>query len=221
MALFMPLPERTCQGRMGRHILRRLTFRATVAPCKTRAANFSKPFCGLWKELGVIGLSEVDVALRLAAAMVAGMVMGLNRDLKGKPAGVRTLGLVGLGSALATMAASGFVTTTNLNVDAVSRAIQGIITGIGFLGAGVIFREQHEGQMRVRGLTTAASIWLTACFGMVCGIGAWSVGFTALVLSLVLLAFGKHVERLARKIRPEKLDAEEVAEDADKSPPKG
>lgn len=156
----------------------------------------------------MIGLSEIDVAARLAAAMMAGMVMGLNRDLKGKPAGVRTLGLVGLGSALATMAASGFVTTTNINVDAVSRAIQGIITGIGFLGAGVIFREEHH--QRVRGLTTAASIWLTACFGMVCGIGAWTVGLTALVLALVLLAFGKKVETLARWVKPEKPDDDDA-----------
>ncbi|MCA0423917.1 MAG: MgtC/SapB family protein [Proteobacteria bacterium] len=152
----------------------------------------------------IIGMSELDVAARLGAAMAAGMVMGLNRDLMGKPAGVRTLGLVGLGSALATMAASGFVTATNLNVDAISRAIQGIITGIGFLGAGVIFREDHH--QRVRGLTTAASIWLTACFGMVCGIGAWMIGFIALVLALLLLLFGKSVERFARWLRPEKPD---------------
>lgn len=157
-------------------------------------------------DVRVIGLTEIDVALRLAAAMAAGMIMGLNRDLKGKPAGVRTLGLVGLGSALATMAASGFVTTTNINVDAVSRSIQGIITGIGFLGAGVIFREEH----RVRGLTTAASIWLTACFGMVCGIGAWTVGLTALVLALLLLAFGKQLERLAHRIRPEKPEEDDT-----------
>ena len=164
----------------------------------------------------MIGLSEADVAARLAAAMTAGMIMGLNRDLKGKPAGVRTLGLVGLGSALATMAASGFVTSSNINVDAVSRAIQGIITGIGFLGAGVIFREESE--HRVRGLTTAASIWLTACFGMVCGIGAWTVGFTALVLALVLLLFGKWIERLAHKIKPERPDPEERAR-SDPPPP--
>ena len=154
----------------------------------------------------LLGISELDVAARLAAAMAAGMIMGLNRDLKGKPAGVRTLGLVGLGSALATMAASGFVTATNLNVDAVSRAIQGIITGIGFLGAGVIFRDESE--HRVRGLTTAASIWLTGCFGMVCGIGAWTVGFMALVLALALLVFGKSVERMAHRIRPEKPEEE-------------
>lgn len=158
----------------------------------------------------LIGLSEIEVAARLGAAMVAGMIMGLNRDLKGKPAGVRTLGLVGLGSALATMAASGFVTSTNINVDAVSRAIQGIITGIGFLGAGVIFRE--ESHQRVRGLTTAASIWLTACFGMVCGIGAWTVGLTALVLALILLAFGKSVEKLARRISPEKPDEDDAGD---------
>lgn len=149
----------------------------------------------------LMGISEIEVAARLAAAMGAGMIMGLNRDLRGKPAGVRTMGLVGLGSALATMAASGFVTATNLNVDAVSRAIQGIITGIGFLGAGVIFRDENE--HRVRGLTTAASIWLTGCFGMVCGIGAWMVGIIALALALVLLIFGKTVEKIAHRLKIE------------------
>lgn len=164
----------------------------------------------------LMGISEIDVAARLAAAMSAGMLMGLNRDLRGKPAGVRTMGLVGLGAALATMAASGFVTATNMNVDAVSRAIQGIITGIGFLGAGVIFRDETE--HRVRGLTTAASIWLTGCFGMVCGIGAWTVGFIALALALLLLIFGKTVEKMAHRLKIEHHSADD--EEAGTGPPK-
>lgn len=155
-------------------------------------------------------LTEVDMVARLGAAILAGCLMGLNRDLKGKPAGVRTMGLVGLGSALATMAATGLATGAGVNLDAISRAIQGIITGIGFLGAGVIIKE--DGQ-RIRGLTTAATIWVTAAFGMVCGIGAWRAGGIALILALFLLIFGKSIERFAHWLRPERPDKD----DEDKS----
>lgn len=148
------------------------------------------------------GMGLLDITVRLTAAMFAGVLIGLNRDLLGKPAGVRTLGLVGLGAALATMAASGFTTMYVTNIDAISRAVQGIITGIGFLGAGVIIKEENGN--RIRGLTTAASIWVVACFGMICGIGAWAVGGIGMVLAILLLLFGKSIERLARWILPER-----------------
>lgn len=78
-------------------------------------------------------MTTTDLCLRLGASVVAGMVVGLNREMHGKPVGVRTLGLVGLGAALVTMAGSGFsAADTDANA---SRAIQGVITGIGFLGA--------------------------------------------------------------------------------------
>lgn len=148
------------------------------------------------------GFSLMDVTLRLTAAMMAGVIIGLNRDLRGKPAGVRTLGLVGLGAALATMAASGITTIYVTNIDAISRAVQGIITGIGFLGAGVIIKED-DGK-RIRGLTTAASIWVVACFGMICGIGAWWIALVGMVLAILLLLFGKAIERFARWLLPER-----------------
>jgi putative Mg2+ transporter-C (MgtC) family protein len=115
---------------------------------------------------------ELDITLRLGGATLIGMAIGLNRDLHGKPTGVRTLGLVGLGAALVILASTDFlVTTPEANANPVSRAIQGVLTGIGFLGAGVIMQDQ--GSKRVQGLTTAALIWLTACMGIVCGLGAW------------------------------------------------
>lgn len=92
-----------------------------------------------------------------------------NRDLHGKPTGVRTLGLVGLGSALVVLGMTEFSTPGDPN--AVSRVVQGILTGIGFLGAGVIFH--NIGTQRIFGVTTAACVWLTACIGMMCGIGEW------------------------------------------------
>src|SRR5438105_1946330 len=93
-----------------------------------------------------------DIILRLGTAMVIGGVIGLDRNLHHKPTGVRTLGLVALGSALAVLAVA------QDRQAEVSRVLQGVITGVGFIGAGVIL---HQGQ-RVHGLTTAASIWVTS-----------------------------------------------------------
>ncbi len=90
-------------------------------------------------------LDTWDIAIRLAAAALAGAAIGLNRDLHDKPTGVRTLGLVGLGSALVVLAASDFGTSVDAN--APSRAIQGVITGIGFLGAGVIIKDAMTNQI--------------------------------------------------------------------------
>ena len=106
----------------------------------------------------------IEVIGRLGAAVLAGAALGLNRDLHGKPTGVRTFGLVGLGSAVAVLAVS-----NSQDVSAAGRVIQGILTGIGFLGAGVIIRT-NEGK-QVHGLTTAACAWLTACIGVTCGAG--------------------------------------------------
>ena len=102
-------------------------------------------------------MDDLEIALRLGAATLVGVALGLNRDLHGKPTGVRTLGLVGLGSALIVLAVGGRV-----SADA-SRVIQGIVTGIGFLGAGVIMRNDAGNQ--IHGITTAACAWLTACIG--------------------------------------------------------
>lgn len=137
--------------------------------------------------------TEIAIVLRLGAATLIGALIGLNRDLHGKPTGVRTLGLVGLGAALVVLASMDFRTGPELDANPVSRAIQGVLTGIGFLGAGVIVRETSG--RRVQGLTTAALIWLTACLGVVCGLGAWPVAGVALVMILLLLAVGGPLER--------------------------
>jgi putative Mg2+ transporter-C (MgtC) family protein len=128
-----------------------------------------------------------EIILRLGAATLVGVALGLNRDLRGKPTGVRTLGLVGLGSALAVMAVG-----EGNNADA-SRVIQGIVTGIGFLGAGVIVRDgvKHH----VRGLTTAACVWLTACVGAVCAMGQWRLLAGGVPLMFVILLLGGPFER--------------------------
>lgn len=135
-----------------------------------------------------------DITWRLLAAVFMGCIIGLDRNLHGKPTGIKTLGLVALGSALATIAVSELGLGTGVHdANALSRVIQGVITGIGFLGAGVIIRGQTED--KVKGLTTAASIWVTSAIGVVCGIGAWRIAVIALVIVLALLIVGKPLER--------------------------
>src|ERR1700730_18163047 len=110
----------------------------------------------------------LDIAVRLGVATLGGVLLGLNRDLHRKSTGVRTLGLVCFGSALAVLsihAATGMEE---------SRVIQGIVTGVGFLGAGVIVRSEKG--HHVHGLTTAACVWVTACVGAAWAVAAWAVG---------------------------------------------
>jgi putative Mg2+ transporter-C (MgtC) family protein len=137
-----------------------------------------------------------DVILRLGAATLIGAAIGLNRDLHGKPIGVRTLGLVGLASAIAVLAVapSG---GEGVQFDATSRVIQGVLTGIGFLGAGVIVRRSIG--KRVHGLTSAACAWTTACLGLVCGLAAWPIVTTGVVFVFVLLLFGGPFERMCQR----------------------
>ena len=144
-------------------------------------------------------LDWTDVILRLTVAALVGGAIGLDRDLRGKPTGVRTMGIVALGSALIVLASQYPAHVTDQA--AASRVMQGIITGIGFLGAGVILRNPSGG--KVRGLTTAASIWLTACIGAACGAGAWPLVLTSGVLVAVILGFGRRVEQAFERYYPQ------------------
>jgi putative Mg2+ transporter-C (MgtC) family protein len=138
-----------------------------------------------------------EIVLRLGVATLAGGLIGLNRDLQGKPIGLKTLGLVGLATAMVVMVAlpSGDITKI---ADATSRVIQGILTGIGFLGAGVIVRGEHRS--RVHGLTSAACAWLTACVGIACGAGHWPIVTVALVITFTLLSVGRRLERWLHRL---------------------
>ena len=159
-----------------------------------------------------------DVILRLGAATLIGAAIGLNRDLHGKPIGVRTLGLVGLASAMAALAVAPSGSEGAHSVDATSRVIQGVLTGIGFLGAGVIVRRSIG--KGVHGLTSAACAWTTACLGLVCGLAAWPIVATGVLLVFVLLIFGGPFERLCHRWlgAPFKKAAErEAAEKAETS----
>ena len=133
----------------------------------------------------------IELTLRLLAAAVVGAVIGINRDLHGKPAGVRMLGLVALGSALAVLTVLGFDVSGTIPADAISRVVQGVLAGVGFLGAGVIMRDESG---HVHRLNTAASVWVTATLGVACGLGAWIPAFITTLLVLVLLSIGSSID---------------------------
>lgn len=134
-----------------------------------------------------------EVALRLCIATILGGLVGLNRDMHGKPAGIRTLGLVGLGAALVTLAVLNFDPAHPTPTDAVSRVIQGVLAGVGFLGAGVIMRDDSG---HVHRLNTAASIWVTAALGITCGLGAWIPAAIAILLVFALLTVGTRIDHI-------------------------
>ena len=145
-------------------------------------------------------MTELDwpeILLRLGVATLAGSAIGLNRDLRGKPIGLKTLGIVGLSTATVVLMALQLAEPSKV-ADATSRVIQGILTGIGFLGAGVIVHESER--FRVRGLTSAACTFLSACLGVVCGAGQWKIVAVALALAFVLLTVGRRIERRVHRI---------------------
>ena len=143
-----------------------------------------------------------ELLLRLGSAAGVGALVGLNREITQKPAGMRTHALVSLGAALITVVCIQFgLEATPREDGAVFRAIQGIITGIGFIGGGVILRLPQE--ETVLGLTTAASIWIVAGLGIACGFGAWDATMITAGLTLVILVVGTRLEKVVRKMNPD------------------
>ena len=143
-------------------------------------------------------IDYADIACRMSTAVLFGCVIGLDRNLHGKPTGMKTLALVALGASLTTMAGINFATVSaSIDPSALSRTVQGIITGIGFLGAGVIVHDSST--ERVRGLTTAASIWVTASIGVTCGLGGWRIAGIALLIVLAVLMLGRQLERILHR----------------------
>ena len=138
-----------------------------------------------WEEL-TAGLPDARqftrVLIRLLASALLGAVIGLQRERIGKPAGLRTHILVALGTTTAVLACSGF----GMNSDGLSRVIQGIVTGIGFIGAGSILKIDEERD--IRGLTTAAGVWMTAAVGVAVGLGALGLALLGTALTLIVLS---------------------------------
>ena len=134
----------------------------------------------------------LEIITRIGAAALVGGGIGLNRHLHHKAVGLRTLSLVACGAAglvVATLHAAGGLS----HVDAMSRVIQGIMTGVGFIGAGVIMRNQTDD--KIHGLTTAAAVWITAALGALCGIGEWKIIVTLWAVVAVVLLTGGPIER--------------------------
>jgi putative Mg2+ transporter-C (MgtC) family protein len=123
----------------------------------------------------------LEILLRLILAFFSGGFIGLQREQVHKPAGMRTHMLVCIGSALFVLVALESLPTES------ARIIAGIATGVGFLGAGTIFRSRNE----VHGLTTAASIWVVAALGLAIGMGFYLMSVTSLILILIVLQFNK------------------------------
>jgi putative Mg2+ transporter-C (MgtC) family protein len=149
----------------------------------------------LWQEVAHT-LPQADqvvrVALRLVGSLVIGTLIGLQRELTHKPAGLRTHLLVALGSTLLVVAA----VNAGMKSADVSRVIQGLVTGIGFLGGGTILKLTREHE--IRGLTTAAGIWLTAAASIAVGLGMFVDAFIGVLFALfVLSAVGKLAEKHA------------------------
>lgn len=127
-----------------------------------------------------------QLLLRLTTAALLGGLLGFERERARKSAGVRTHMLVAMGAALFVVAPE----QAGLSGEDLSRVIQGLIAGIGFLGAGAILKQTQSGE--IHGLTTAAGIWMTAAIGMTAGLGRLTTAAVATVWSLIVLAVLQH-----------------------------
>ena len=129
------------------------------------------------------------IVLRLVLAVALAGVIGYERELRGTAAGLRTHMMVGLGVALLVATTS----ESHMEPTEVGRVIQGILAGIGFLGAGAIIKQDEKEQ--VKGLTTAASIWTTAAIATAAGLGREATAIVATILAIVILALLLRLER--------------------------
>ena len=138
-----------------------------------------------------------SLAMRLGLAALLGGILGLNRELALKPAGMRTHALVSLGAALGTITGLALTEPPGDDPAATSRIIQGIVAGIGFIGSGVILhrRDNHT----VEGLTTAASIWVIAATGVAVGAGLWRASTIVVMISLILLVIGSPIDQFVQR----------------------
>lgn len=123
----------------------------------------------------------LNILLRLGIALLVGAIIGLERETKNKPAGLRTNMLVSFGSALVVLVPIQ-IGAAEQNLDILGRAISGAISGIGFIGGGTILRES-----RVKGLTSAAAIWVSAALGIAVGCGLWDLGLIGALIAWIVL----------------------------------
>ena len=178
---------------------------ATAASASGAAAAASTlPPASMVRPLGTLRVlptkAEIDICLRLIVASLGGAAVGLERSSSDRPAGVRTMALVSLGAAVFTICSMyGFLSVASdamgTKVDP-SRMASNVVSGVGFLGAGVITNNRqasgiYDRQSSVNGLTTAAAIWVSAAVGVACGAGMYVVGASAAASTVAILRFGR------------------------------
>jgi putative Mg2+ transporter-C (MgtC) family protein len=151
----------------------------------------------------------VRVTVRLLAAMAIGTAIGLQRELTHKPAGLRTHMLVALGTAMFIVSAA----ESGMQADGLSRIVQGLATGIGFLGGGAILKLTSERE--IHGLTTAAGIWMTAAASAAAGLGQIAVAFVGTVFGLLVLSL---IQRLEKRLGHNARNDAEVHSRSDPDP---
>lgn len=139
-----------------------------------------------------------SLIFRLTLALLVGCLLGFNRQQGGRPAGIRTFMLVSMGAAMFVMIplqAEGDSPYAATN--ALSRTIQGVATGVGFIGAGMILQQSHQelGKLEVKGLTTAATIWVAAGLGAAIGCGLWQMSLIGAIWTLVTLSGVKKLQK--------------------------
>jgi len=155
--------------------------------------------------MAVGAMTQWEIIARVALAALLGGIIGLEREYRGYPAGVRTMALVCMGSAI--------FADMSRRYGGDDRIAAQIVSGIGFLGAGLIFREGYS----VKGVTTAATIWTVAAIGVALGIEAYIVATAGSLLAVVLL----ELSPLTKKIRQRTRDFNGDHEDAGEEPPEG
>ena len=172
----------------------------------------------VWQQIGETLASEFSdladaaqvtrILLRLTLAALLGGLLGIEREQKGKAAGVRTHMLVAMGAALFVLLSQ----QAGMPPSDLSRVIQGVIAGIGFLGAGTILKGDDED--KVKGLTTAAGIWLTAAIGVAAGMGHESTAVLSTLLTLAIFTLMPRLVALLEKPAPQVINP-----NAPKDPP--
>ena len=143
----------------------------------------------------------IRIAVRLLVAALLGGLLGYERERLGKAAGLRTHMLVTMGTAVFVMSCAG----VGMSLDGLSRVIQGLVTGIGFIGAGSILKLSEERD--IQGLTTAAGVWMTAAIGVAVGLGSLGVAVLSTLFTLIILSFARRIERQVNERRATEVDA--------------
>ena len=156
----------------------------------------------LWNELtgGIPDVSHLmRIIVRFLAAILLGGVVGLERERMGKPAGLRTHILVCLGTAAFILACS----ESEFTLDSISHVVQGILAGIGFIGAGSILKTNENQDVHVHGLTTAAGIWMTASIGVAIGLGRLGIAVLCTFFVYIILSLARRLEHRRNQVELE------------------